>query len=275
MPFTPAHVMAVLPLVRWHRRLRLDPTCLVIGSMSPDFEYFVRGEQVGRISHEFVGIAVWCVPMTLILAALWHHVVKWPVLLAAPSRFARRITSSFAAPWVERWTIAVVVTCVISAAIGALTHILWDGLTHAKGVIVERVPSLTTLYDVPILGEKALHRLLQHTSTVVGLVAVAVYLGFAIRRRPPTPEIAVGDPELSRIRTRTRVVFAACIAAGLGLMAYRMYRMNIADPGSLIVGTISGILGGTLVASMIVRRDARRFRALASSPPDQAGVASA
>ena len=67
MPFTVAHVAAVLPAVRWARRL--EPSCLVIGSMSPDFEYFVRGEQVSTISHTFVGLFAWCLPATLVLTA--------------------------------------------------------------------------------------------------------------------------------------------------------------------------------------------------------------
>src|SRR5450432_865131 len=121
--------------MRWHRALCLDPTCLVIGSMAPDFEYFVRGELVGEFGHTFVGIIGWAVPVTLVLAALYHHVVKWPMLVAAPAR----MSAVFAEP-PPALSVASVVSMVVSAALGDLTHILWDGLTHAKGVIVTRVP---------------------------------------------------------------------------------------------------------------------------------------
>jgi len=49
MPFTAAHPLAVLPLVRRHRRLGLDPTCLVIGSMAPDRyrRHGCRGARLG------------------------------------------------------------------------------------------------------------------------------------------------------------------------------------------------------------------------------------
>jgi len=248
MPFTVAHVMAVLPAVRWHQRLRLDPTCLVIGSMAPDFEYFARGELVSTISHTVVGLAVWNIPATLLLAALWHFLVKWPVLAALPSAIARRVAPVIGRPWRERWSAGAIVGLVVSAALGAGTHLVWDGVTHASGAIARRLPALTTRYDVAVLGELPLHRVIQHVSTAIGLVAVAIYVGLAIRRHPsrawlPAPR-----------RARVRLVFAACLAIGLALMAFRMHRMHIADPGSLIAGTLSGFLAGTIAASAIARR---------------------
>ncbi|MGE0549069.1 MAG: DUF4184 family protein [Kofleriaceae bacterium] len=250
MPFTAAHVAAILPAVHWHHRLRLDPTCLVIGSMVPDFEYFVRGEQVSAISHTFIGLAVWCVPMTLILAALYHHVVKWPVLLAAPRRLLRSFGSverapSFRAP-------RDLLSMTIAAAFGGLTHILWDGATHARGVFVRAFPELKARYVAPIIGETALHRILQHGSTLVGLAIVIAYLVPSIARRPAMIT--------SEHRGRAQWTFVACIALCVGLMHVRLHVSHLDDPGSLVVGSISGLLGGTLLASFALRRAGRAFR---------------
>ncbi|MCW5804977.1 MAG: DUF4184 family protein [Deltaproteobacteria bacterium] len=244
MPFTAAHVVAVLPAMRWHRALRLDPTCLAIGAMAPDFEYFFRGELVGTIGHTFLGILVWGVPVTLALAAAYHHVVKWPVLLALP----RRLAPVFAAPWVLSWK------SVVSAALGDLTHLLWDGATHAKGIITRHVPPLTVAYDVPVLGRMVLHRILQHASTAVGLAILAWVFVRAVRRHaaPPVDDVP---------RLRVRIALAACVAAGVAAMALRLRAMNIDDPGSYIAGMISGVLAGAIVASLIARADGRRFRA--------------
>ena len=41
MPFTPAHPAIVVPLVRWKPRVFVL-SALIVGSMSPDFEYFVQ-----------------------------------------------------------------------------------------------------------------------------------------------------------------------------------------------------------------------------------------
>jgi hypothetical protein len=252
MPFTVAHAMAVLPAVKWHARLRLDPTCLVIGSMAPDFEYFARGELVSRFSHSMVGIATWNIPVTLLLAALWHFLVKDPVMTALPASVARRVAPVFGRPWRERWDLAAVFGLVVSAALGAFTHLVWDGVTHESGMFVRRVPELEQVYGVPGLGEMPLHRIIQHTSTLIGLVVLAVYVALAIRRHP-----AQAVPP-NALRTRVRVVFAACLAVAIALTVFRLRRMNIGDPGSLIAGGISGLLAGTIIASAITRVRSRR-----------------
>lgn len=246
MPFTASHAMAVLPGVRWHAWLRLDPTCLVIGSMAPDFEYFVRGEQASSISHTVVGLVAWNLPVTIALAALWHAVVKWPVIAAMPRAIGRRAAGVFGAPW--RPAILAVVS---SALLGALTHDLWDGVTHARGWIARDVRALSTVYTVPLIGKMVLFRILQHASSVVGLAVVAWYVARALRRAPPV--VAVDAPP----RGRVRAVLAGCLALGMVAMVLNLRRMHLHDPGSVISGLISGVLAGTLAASVIARRDAR------------------
>lgn len=250
MPFTVAHVMAVLPGVHWHARLRLDPTCLVIGSMAPDFEYFARGELVSRFSHTLAGLVTWNLPATLVLAVLWHAVVKQPVLAALPVAMTRRLAPVVDVPWRARWDGVAVASLVVSAVLGAATHLAWDALTHANG-LARHLPALRVAYDVPGAGTMVLHRILQHASTLVGLAALGAYVAFALRRHPPAAALP------ARPRAHVRAVFAACIALALALIAYRMHLKSLRDPGSLIAGTISGLLAGTLVASALLRRRVR------------------
>jgi hypothetical protein len=251
MPFTVSHVMAVLPGVRWHRQLRLDPTCLVIGSMAPDFQYFVRGDQVGYFSHTVLGIVVWGVPVTLVLAALFHHVVKWPVLLAAPAGF----TPLLGQPWHERWTLGVVASVVGSAVLGDLTHILWDGLTHATGLFVRVIPALKTPIELPVVGSLVTYRFLQHASTVVGLAGVGWFTIARLRTRASTIVAPIA-------RARARWTFAACMLIGSTLTLARLFvfRRRIDDFGNVAVAAISGLLAGAILASIVVRADARRYR---------------
>ena len=249
VPFTPAHVVAVLPAVRWASRLRLDPTCLVIGSMAPDFEYFARGELVSRISHTALGLVAWNLPATLVLAALWHWVVKQTAMVLVP----RRWIGVFDQPWGGR-----VVGCAVSAVLGAATHLAWDAITHANTPVTNRVAALTDVYTLPVVGNMALHRVLQHASTVVGLGVIAWYLA---RRRAP------GAPRVTSIG-RARAVYAACIAAGLAAMAYRIHLKSLADPGSVISAGISGALAGIIAGSIAVRlTDARPSRARRAPEP--------
>jgi hypothetical protein len=250
MPFTAAHVLAVLPAVHARRALRLDPTCLVIGSMVPDFEYFARGELVGEFGHTLAGVVGWAIPVTLILAVVFHGLVKWPLLLAD----SRALTAVFASPWRERWTAGAVASVIASAVLGDLTHVVWDAATHSDGFIVQHVPALARAYTLPGLGDMVLHRILQHASTLVGLAGVGAYLNWRIRRAPPV-EVVVR-------RAGARVAFAGCIVAGITAMVFRLHLLHVIEPGNVIAAAISGMLAGVIVASLIMRRAALRYRRL-------------
>jgi Domain of unknown function (DUF4184) len=259
MPFTAAHPMAVLPLVRWRHRLGLDPTCLVIGSMVPDFEYFVRAEQLSTISHTFRGLWLWDLPATLILGVLVHLVVKWPMLLVVPAAIAGRVTRAIAAPWRARWGVAAALSCLVSAALGSATHLAWDSLTHAKGWGPRHVHALTTPIRIPLAGTMVVHRVLQHASTVVGLVVLTVVIVRWFKRRA-----AVDVPAYPRGAARWCV--AACISASAALTTARLVVMHRTDLGNMLVGVLAGVLAGTLLASVLLVRPARQLqRAIARS----------
>jgi len=61
MPLTLAHPAAVLPAVRFRRR-GLPFVPLVIGSVTPDFEYFFKLEPTGHFSHTVPGVFLFCLP---------------------------------------------------------------------------------------------------------------------------------------------------------------------------------------------------------------------
>ena len=234
-----AHPVAVLPF----RRLKLDWTCLVIGSMAPDFEYFLRADLSSSLSHTLRGLFVFCLPITIVAAALFHHVVKMPALRIAPVALARRLAAYAQRPWMPRWTVATFAILVLSALVGAATHLFWDGITHGDGWGPAQLPWLRTIVDVPVVGPMLLHRVIQHSSTVVGLVILAIVLVRALRRTPP---IEVPPPSW-----RNRLLWAICIA-GVGALTFlHLHHRHLWDPGSIIVAIIDAGLGGALVASLI------------------------
>jgi hypothetical protein len=251
MPFTAAHPMVVLPLVRW-RALRLDATCLVIGAMAPDFQYFAYGEQKGAFSHTLLGIPLWGVPVTLILAFAFHAIVKWPLLVIAPSPLAARAITAARAPWPARWTIGTVVALIVSAAIGATSHLVWDSFTHANGWGETHIAALRTMVDVPVLGPTVAFRVLQHASTLIGLTVLAIVLARALWRVDP-----IELPALPR--AGARMLFAACIAVAVVATVSHVIRIHATDLGSLVVAPISGVLAGTLIASVALRSTALRL----------------
>lgn len=236
--------MAVLPLLR---RRWLDATCLVFGAMAPDFEYFVRGQEQGNFGHSLIGMWVWGLPATLVLAALFHGPVKRLLWEVAPRPIARRTAEAAARPWPGRWSAAVIVSLVVSAVIGNATHLLWDTFTHANGWGAHRFPHLLEhRVHVPVVGKMRRCRILQYVSSIFGLVVVAWYAVRALRRAPAV--------EVAPAPHGARLVLAACMLAGMALVTARaVWLLHARDPGSVVVAVIAGMLAGILAASVIVK----------------------
>jgi hypothetical protein len=269
MPFTPAHIAAVLPVLRWRGRLRLDATCLVVGSMGPDLEYFARGELTGRFGHTLIGIAAWGVPATLAVAAAFHFAVKWPLLLCAPRAIAERAVRAIHHRWPPGWSAAALASLVMSAALGNLTHVAWDACTHHDGWVVERWARLSDPIALAGLGTMVGFRLLQHLSTVVGLIALAVVV---VRRARRTAPVALPPAP----RAGPRALLALCVALAVAALDGRLALLGERQPGHFVAAAISGLLAGALVASALLWRRTLTWRAAVDQtlvkPPSTASV---
>lgn len=133
MPFTAAHTVAVLPFVKSRK---LSATALVAGSMSPDFEYFIRIDVLGIWGHDIPGIFVFDLPMTLALVVIFHTVVKHKLITNLPLFLQRRF-GHLKELSLRRDVFDRPLTFVICACAGALTHVVWDGFTHNGGYFVK------------------------------------------------------------------------------------------------------------------------------------------
>lgn len=173
MPFTPAHTVAVLPFVRSGK---VSSTALVTGSMSPDFEYFIRMDVLGEWGHDIPGIFLFDLPVTVALVFIFHTVVKGPLIDNLPvflqRRFARLKQLSAREDILDR-----PLTFAFCACVGAATHICWDGFTHGSGYFVGALPGLYKGVLVPVDGVNyPLWYFLQYLSTAVGLIVLIIYI---------------------------------------------------------------------------------------------------
>src|SRR6188768_3414024 len=75
MPFTFSHPAIILPLTCLPRKW-FSLTGLVIGSLTPDFEYFLRMKIQGHYSHTISGIFCFDLPLGILLAFIFHNVVR-------------------------------------------------------------------------------------------------------------------------------------------------------------------------------------------------------
>jgi hypothetical protein len=137
MPFPLAHPAAVLPLRRFCPRW-LNFPALVVGSLTPDAGYFFGQQHGAWASHEFLGGFAFCLPVGLVLVALFYW-LRAPVVKLLPGPFQQTLL-----PLCQRrrgtvWGI------VLSLLIGAWTHQLWDSFTHNDGWAVQNLPFLQTV----------------------------------------------------------------------------------------------------------------------------------
>ena len=75
MPFTFSHPAIILPL-NYLSKKWFSITGLVIGSLSPDFEYFIRMKIESNYSHTFWGIFYFDLPLGIMLTFIFHNIVK-------------------------------------------------------------------------------------------------------------------------------------------------------------------------------------------------------
>ncbi|MBA2937416.1 DUF4184 family protein [Paenibacillus sp. CGMCC 1.16610] len=129
MPFTFAHPTYAFPIKlispRW-----LSTTGLVLGSMAPDFEYFLALEPHQVIGHSFAGLFLQGIPLCLLFAYLFHFYVKESLVLHLPSilninRRGYDLLSSWRLRTFSDWFVYV-----LSVIIGFLSHITLDAFTH-------------------------------------------------------------------------------------------------------------------------------------------------
>lgn len=126
MPFTLAHPAAVVPLSRWG----LSLSALAIGSMAPDFEYYLRLTlRTERYWHTLPGALWLALPCAFGVYCVFHAWIKLPLAALLPRRLQARL-----APYLEPlrlWPPRRLGLVLLSILAGIATHAGWDLLTHA------------------------------------------------------------------------------------------------------------------------------------------------
>ena len=235
MPFTPAHPAIILPFLR---KRWASATGLVIGSLTPDFEYFFKVSVDSTHSHTIAGLFYFDLPVTLVLAFVFHEVVKRNLIHNLPPFFQRRLHHLLALDFrdflVKHWFIFL-----SSALIGAASHIFWDAFTHAHGFFVKAIPFLHT-YHIRYDGARyPLFYTLQHFSTAIGLLAVFVY---AVAMKPSEGKVVWPT-----------IGYWAIIVAVTASVVTMRFMLDEWSPkvGNQVVSLISGLCLAMVVAGLV------------------------
>ncbi|MFF9490950.1 DUF4184 family protein [Streptomyces flaveolus] len=254
MPFTLSHAAAVLPAVRGDGSGRgsLVPAVLIAGSFSPDMTYYaaslVSGAmEFGDVTHSFAGVFSVDVLIAWALVGLWLLVREPLVGLLPRARQGRAAALLRCGAPRARVRPSLVGWWYVSAALGALTHVVWDAFTHLDrwGMRV-----------FPVLGREIagspLYWYLQYGGSAVAAVVIAVFLARALRRLPPAQPLGV--PALSvRDRWWAGAVLGGCALAGVAQRTTRWWDQR----GSLarlweVVPTVCFGAGAGLVAGLLL-----------------------
>lgn len=167
MPFTIAHPIAAAPIWLLSKR-KLDLLVLAIGTMIPDFQYFIALKPVRAIGHSLPGVFIEGVPCSLVLLLVFHYVLKYPLLALAPSGVAARL------PPIRRFSVfplSQLFIIIASIAIGGISHIVWDDFTHSTGWFVVRFPLLQSQ-----IFSLSVYKLLQYGSGILDLCGLSIWL---------------------------------------------------------------------------------------------------
>jgi hypothetical protein len=167
MPFTLAHPAILLP---FFKNKKLSATALIIGSMSPDFEYFFRMKMQSEISHTFLGIFLIDFPLGFIVIFAFHEIIKRPFIENAPLFIQKRLGVLKNSNWINYFKNNFLIV-VGSFFLGAVSHIFWDSMTHWDGYLVQRIPVFNLeIYLIP------LYKIAQHLSSIIGLICISRYI---------------------------------------------------------------------------------------------------
>ena len=280
MPLTfLSHQAVVLPLKlaapRW-----VSGTALVLGSMAPDVEYFLRGYPSSYVSHTLAGQVTFCLPVTLALFWIVTRIIAVPLAANIPPGGTLRLTDYAVVrqqpPGLSHWLIVA-----ISALIGSTSHVVLDRLsggwsTRAAPEYGDRFPYNALHSDADWIGFKLGTWVVLAIATLLMLAYIgrrSLVIAWAAERmgaRGAWSESSAGAGRLDGQRRGPPrsdvgpgmywgVIAACCVIAGVLGAIFRKPGFFMHQPATWVhIGlcAISGAFVGLVLASLLWQRHA-------------------
>jgi Domain of unknown function (DUF4184) len=219
VPFTLSHAAAALPF-----RRHLIISALVVGTLAPDFEYFLRLSPEDRFGHTVVGIFTFTLPLALLVLWIFHALIKVPVIALLPEAIQRRLAAhhhGFSFIPARRFALIVV-----SLVLGIATHLLWDSFTHPTTWLYYHWSFLRQPVHLPILGWVGHYKLLQHLSTVFGLTVLLLWFARWYESTSYLPERSCSAFSPGR---KIAIISIITIIASLGAVARIVAMVSVSE----------------------------------------------
>lgn len=241
MPFTFSHPAIVLPLLKLKPRY-ISGSAVVIGSMAPDFEYFINMRLRQVHGHTLAGTLYYDLPITLICLLIFHGIVKKTLIDHLPDFLQKKFHKARHFDWFayaqKNWYVVV-----WSALLGIFSHLFWDAFTHAPGYFVQYIPFLNKTLDIFGVSIPC-YDLMQLLSTLVG--GMIVLLVFIWPLHAPDHDF--------KLRKTIKYVTVVFIVAVL-TMIFR----GVSNQNEFIATSIAGTLIGLIAAPFILQIGQNKF----------------
>jgi hypothetical protein len=232
MPNPIAHPVASLPFTK----AGMVFSALVIGSIAPDFGYFIPLPE-SFFMYTPAGVILFDVPVGLVLLWFFHTFVKWPALSLLPESLQRRLykyAQGFSFGPLNRFGLIL-----LSLLVGSLTHVIWDSFTHDYGWVVGQF----AIFRIPINGIP-IYTILQNLSTIIG---TGFLLYWFIRWLPTAQQ---SDQLPSHFPGMVRTLFLVLTAVSIVLVEGAILFLNFTTRSRFINGHF--LIGGMIVSALLI-----------------------
>lgn len=235
MPFTLAHPAVVI----FSKNKNFNLLGLILGSMAPDFIYFLLFNPSSNLGHTLLGFIILNLPICFLLNYLILKFIKNPFIINLPSKICNYYTYLINYDFNFKSTKNIFVFT-YSCIVGMLTHIIWDAFTHKTGYFVVNINLLKE--SIHILGYQVpFFKLLQHGSTLLGFFVILYYF-YTIRRY---------SNKFIRSNKFQYHLTAISIQILIIILSYLIFK-NFGI-GRFVVTFINGLFLGYLTSSIIYR----------------------
>jgi hypothetical protein len=188
-------------------------------------------------SHTWKGILWFDLPLTIILAFLFHLVVRNNLIDNLPGFLTKRLQVFKQFNWIKYFK-ENYAAVIISIIIGAASHILWDSFTHEDGAFVQKIAELRTTFTFAGHSIPS-YKLAQHSSTVVGGFIILLMILQLPEDRNFKPQRSIA-PFWLLVSFIASIIIIVRLLTGLGDKPF----------ANLIVTVITGGLTGLILASL-------------------------
>jgi hypothetical protein len=249
VPFTISHAAAALPLRRFGK-FRLPLAALMIGSMSPDYAYFLPGGLDRVETHSIAGLFLFCWPVSLGLWLLFVRVLEPPTTALLPENWRTRFPPSNG-----EMTIRVLSLASVAVLLGAFTHLLWDAFTHGRTFVTSAFPALKSV-AFHIGGWRIRwFYLLQILSSVFGILALAIWAWKQPPGQYPRPLLKSPVSNAMRLRAAAAIISVSSALAIAGYLANADLHLH-GRVFHFLIGGMTGLVLAWCAVALVFRRHA-------------------